>query len=306
MHHRQRRNSIRVNRVQRGGQVAKASVCVLLALALLAPGCVNRSGGTPAVASQIAKETKSPQTAALAEARRLVEAVRVPPGAHRVNTAPVSILRKAFEESSSEYELDVARWWVLPMSMPSALRWLRAHPPAGLRLSGSAEGGNVGYSGLIYDDRLTWAYNEAKLLVEVAPYGRGSSALRLDGQTTWVPLRTKAETIPLDVARVDLVAYHGGSSRVLARRTLTGSAARQLAVLVNGLPRQNFEYISCPEGLSEINTRMSFGTSQGTLVFTEWCGYVSVTANGRPEPTLFDSPALRNAVRGALGLEDTM
>src|SRR5438309_2292336 len=127
------------------------------------------------------------------------------------------------------------------MSMSSALSWLRTHAPPGLRLSSTGSGAGPGGASayLSYSDRTAPSYSLATLVLDVAPDGDGGSAMRSDGQTTWVPPRPTAEVVPADVSAVRVVAYRGSgccaATQVLAHRTVKGAKAAELARLSNAL-----------------------------------------------------------------------
>ena len=203
--------------------------------------------------------------------------------------------------------LQVTRWWTIPMPMSSTLAWFRTHPPAGLQATGDGyiRDGQAQARSLSYGERPTTIYDQPKLLVLIAAAGADTSAIRLDAQTVWVPPRTGAETIPVTVARADLLAYRGAPTHPLARATLSGKAASRLARLVNDLTPDTGGPRSCAADFG-VRVRMTFTAGGDTLVFTESpaCSIVGVTANGHAEPALRDSTALANYLRTTLGLNE--
>jgi hypothetical protein len=246
-----------------------------------------------------------PRADARTESEHVVGLIRMPPDAVRVASSPAAALRRVPQRPATPYLVDISRWWRLRMMpMVSALSWLRAHPPAGLDLAGSGSGsGPCGpFAYLIYEDTSTAAYNSATLLIEVAPDGPDASAVRADGQTTWIPPRPSATDVPLDGSEAQLLVYRGEPTHVLARRTLNGAAALRLARVVNRLPRDNRGAHGCLADTG-LRVRMTFVTARGTLVFTEWpaCSAVGVTVNGQARPGLLDSVALRRVLADALG-----
>ena len=107
-------------------------------------GLFTASGGGPVGRSPTSSDltasnfADAPRADALAEAKRLVRLVAVPPGAIEVASAPV--LRQPGETFLTPYLLDVPRWWTVPMSMSDALAWMRSHPPAGSGRPGADRG----------------------------------------------------------------------------------------------------------------------------------------------------------------------
>jgi len=187
--------------------------------------------------------------------------------------------------------------------MTDGLAWVQAHKPSGLRVSahGSGNGTDGAFSYIAYADAPATAYTEPTLVIEVVPGGDAESAMRADGQTLWVPLRPPAERVPSDVTAVRLRATQPG--KVLAHRTLTGSAAATLVRLANALHRDNRGTVSC---LADTGFRISatFLSPDGTLAFTEdpACFSVSVKSEDEALPALLDTTAFLRATRSDLHL----
>jgi hypothetical protein len=179
----------------------------------------------------------------------------------------------------------------MPLSMEDAIAWLQSHPPAGLYLNGN-NGRTSRAVSWTYQDQPAPPYTRAELGVAVTSVGPQKSALRVDGQVLWMPPRSPAEHIPDDVQRVDLEERHG--SQVVVRKTLHGSAARELASLLNGLGRTNMGPPRCAvESTKADNWTMTFPHAKGSFVFTAWTGCDSnptilVDVNGQPQPPLWD------------------
>ena len=280
----------------------KAGVVAGLLVVLIGSGCglaTPRDAGHPSPGSEIA-----PRSRALAESRRLVGLVGVPPGAVEAARPPVPALRKPAELPGGTYLLDTPRWWSVPMSMGAALDWLRANPPSGLVASGSGSGDGLGgpNATLSYRDGTSDAYNSATLLIEVVSAKSGASAVRADGQVLWVPPRSDAERAPLHPSRVELLAYRGARTNVLARRTLIGAEAAKVARLIDALTRDNRGVHGCAMDTG-FRIDVTFELPSGPLVFTEWpaCDEVNVTSNGHAEPGLIDSPTLGRTLHEDLG-----
>lgn len=291
-------------------RVALAFVVVLAAGCTGAGSSASRTPPPSIVApSTVSPAPADPRSVALDESTRLIGAVLLPPGARPMTRAPVPTLRSAPTRPSSPYLLDVPRWWSLPISASSALSWLHAHPPRGLRLSSTGSGvGPGGPSGFLsYSDRTAPSYSLATLVLDVAPDGRGGSALRSDGQTLWVPSRPAAEAVPTDVSAVRLIAYRGSgccaARHVLAHRMVRGAKAAELARLANALLRDNRGVVNCA---NDTGFRISamFVAVQRELVFTEdpACGSVSVTSGGVAQPGLLIDAAFQRALSKTLGL----
>jgi hypothetical protein len=197
------------------------------------------------------------------------------------------------------------RWWSTPLSATWALASLRAHPPEGLRLTGSSSGtlaSGATTTTLIFEGRLAQDENDATLLITSVSDGQGSG-IRADGQVVWVPPRTAAEEVPAGVRRVALLAYRGDPTNDVAHRNVSGAEAERLVRLVNDLPRDNRGSHGCVMDTG-FRVRMTFPTPDGPLVFTVWpaCGAVLVSANGNSQPGLLDQAPLNDVLTHDLGI----
>jgi hypothetical protein len=285
-------------------------VAATLTLAMSAVACTGSARPTTSATSPATPPAtaaiSSARTTALGEAKRLLGLIQVPPGAVMLPSAPVPALAEPSELPASPELLDVHGFWRVPMSMPDALTWFQDHPPIGLQPSGHATG--TGPSGttsesLEYEDQLSAAYNWATLVIEIVPDSEGSSDVRVDGQTIWVPPKTTVEVIPSETTRVSLLAYRGTPRVVLAHRSLTGPDAERVTSLVNDLSRDNRGAHGCSADTG-LRIRMTFDTAGGPLVFMEWpaCFEVLARFNGHPQPELLDSFALEGVLNTELHL----
>jgi hypothetical protein len=180
--------------------------------------------------------------------------------------------------------------------MDAAISWLQTHPPAGLSLNGDhgseTASGRITAVSWTYQDEPAPAYTRAELTLAVAEDGADRSVLRADGQVLWVPPRTDAEHVPADIGQVRLQEYRG--SQLVAHKVLTGSAATELAGLLNHLGRINMGPPRCPfDSEKTYHYTISFRGPKGSLVFTEWpeCQggpVVFVEADGHEQPALSD------------------
>lgn len=146
---------------------------------------VSTGTGAPIHASASTNKART-----LAETRRLIELVTVPPQATLLAVAPKAFSGPAMGTPSSASLVDTPRFWRVPMSMQQSETWIAAHSPAGLRASGSTRGTtgavvtSIGYG---YDDNQhSNAWRNAALDVGIAPDGTHASYWRADGVAWWV------------------------------------------------------------------------------------------------------------------------
>jgi len=242
------------------------------------------------------------QLLAATEAEQLLALMNVPPGAARSSSAPLPSLQQPPQLPSSPYLIDKPAWWTVPSSASATLAWLKAHPPEGLRptVSGSGGGPHGPFSYLGYAGR--GRFNPPTLLIEVVPNGANASAIRVDGQTIWQPPRPVETLAPSAPSRVSVIAYQGSSAHVLARMTIRGANAAQLADLVNRLPVDTRGTHGCLMD-SGLRYRVTFPAASGPLIFLDnpACSAVTVTAGGGQKAGLQDTAGLAGDLHHMLG-----
>jgi hypothetical protein len=263
------------------------------------------SAAPPSPSDTSGTQDQGARAAAIAESERLLGLTPTPPGAAPTTSAPVPALHHPSQTPATSYLIDRSTWWTVPMSATATMAWIRTHPPSGLRrtTSGSGVGANGPFADVGFEDEPSGSFTSATLLIEVVPTGPGTSAIRVDGQTIWLPPRPAATLVPPDPAQASLVAYHGSPTDVLDQRTLTGVEANDLATLINGLPVDTGGAYNCAEGTGP-RFQVTFPTANGPLVFTEIpeCFSVSVTLDGASELPLRDDAGLARVLRTKLGL----
>ncbi|MDQ2850222.1 MAG: hypothetical protein M3Y49_05715 [Actinomycetota bacterium] len=141
--------------------------------------------GAPTHASVSTNKAKT-----LAETRRLIALVTVPPKSTPLTSAPTELAGPAMGTPATASLTDTPRFWRVPMSMQQSATWIAAHAPKGLSASGSMQGttGSVvprigyGYS----DNQHSNAWHNAALDIGIAPDGGHGSYWRADGLALWL------------------------------------------------------------------------------------------------------------------------
>jgi hypothetical protein len=240
----------------------------------------------------------APKAAAIAEANKLIGLTYVPPGSEPRNHSPVRATNSplggtiACATDPCPYPIQTTRWWLMPLPMDEALSLLQSHPPVGLYPNGDSGTSSTGAVSWTYQAGPSPVYTQAELSLTVARWGANKSVLRADGQLLWVPPRTAAERLPDNVEQVQLESYEGDA--LVARTTVRGEAAQELAGLLNYLGRINMgRRPMCRfNGMNQTHYTMTFPTDTGTFVFRDWPGGCSVGStvfvkvNGRAQPPL--------------------
>jgi hypothetical protein len=157
------------------------------------------------------------------------------------------------ESEPAAQHVQRTRFWTAPGNVDAAIAYLQAHPPNGMRSSGSTSAGGPGgftSKGLDFE-----ADGARSLHYTVVAY-RGGVAVRADAQVLWAPRRAPADVAPASVTSVEVLVVRQDEQRHRAaptvHRTLTGAAARALARFVDQLPRAIPAGYHCPnEGAGE-------------------------------------------------------
>lgn len=287
---------------------------------LLLPGCAtagrfptsapsktapDRAGRTLTISSV----TSSPNKAiAWHEVRHVLAGVPVLPGGRPVRHPPSGSLAKPTQTIGSPNRVMATRWWTAPGTVPAALRYLRAHPPSHLRLTGHGTftSPRVVVESLLLGGPATSAYRELTLVMAVTRHGRGV-AVRADAEAVWLPRRTIAEHLDADgLVSVDVTITRPAAAPTV-HRTLTGHSARVLASILNRLPVMTPGIHSCPADLGDVDSFTFHGQGPDVVVraAATGCTIVQVTVSGRRQPTLQGGSTLDKAAVKALQLGAT-
>jgi hypothetical protein len=125
--------------------------------------------------------------------------VRLPPGAARMAKAPPSVAWGPLAGKPSESTVvDEAAFWRVPMAYASLMSWVPSHPPAGLVLTSSADGGQ----GLGYSASASARWQSAQLDLTMGPLTSSTSVLRADAVIVWLDPRPLPDNQPWRRARV--------------------------------------------------------------------------------------------------------
>lgn len=242
----------------------------------------------------------------------LITRVMPPPGAMTAMTAPVRALRSAPEAVASPNLVQRSRWWTTPGTVDDALGYFRSHPPDGLRADGvdMLSGGKNGVvqQSLAFAHGDTGYAREVQVLISVIGYG-GRAAIGAYAQAIWIPPRDPA-TLLTGVRSVHVIvtrsraAGRPGAPTVV--RTLGGTAAGELADVINHLPGATPGIVSCPAEFPGITNQLDFATDNTTVRVVEeltGCAGVQITlADGSTHA--FQAGRLNATLMRLLGLPE--
>jgi hypothetical protein len=213
--------------------------------------------------------------AAREDARHLLEALRVPPGAtpsHKAPTGTPPILLRGNGPVPPTTERAKA-WWVVPGEPKAAIDWMLANPPlgtSGYTLGSAAEFDSAGRADLV---SFTWPavpniLTDRALYAAVVPGPGGSSILRADALITWFLPRPPEEQIP-DSVRILEVADERvptGTTRLAISRT---RAVQRIAALIDGLPASAAGKVNCLRNRPNHYLRLTFRARRGGPALAE-------------------------------------
>ena len=273
---------------------------------------------------------QTPAQRAAADAAGLLAAFPVPPGAVRTGALPVSWLSQSPERDDGPDVVTQTGWWRVAGQPVTVLGWIKAHMASGfsLELSGSGEPGpriviepasphpGANQHGVkLWFDQFTKppvenVLSARWLVVSVAAYGTGQTAIRVDSEVAWVPGKSVAERIPA-AATVVTVAPMLGNRPISADDvpvTITDPAkVAKIVSVVNALPLFHQGRMMCPmdRGPSMRLTFRATATGPALAVVTAattGCGTVGVTISGHQYPMLAGAYSMEKQVMTIAGV----
>jgi hypothetical protein len=309
------------------------------AAAIAVAGCASATAphGSPGASLAGTTSTASPASTlsgaampkqrAQADAARILESFKAPPGAHAVPASPVPSSSLSGGPSmgtpGDSDMVTLTAWWVAAGEPQKVLAWAAAHLPAAFKpdVSSGPAGGAWGDGfdlpvaglapGLIVPRTLD---------VSVTSAGHGQTAIRVDVFVGWIPARPSGDTVPATARFVTLSAtgYKPGQTSgqpVTKKATVTDPArVRALAAYLDRLAVSPAVEYSCQAGTLGTLTLTFRARSGGPVLATatgtaEGCGTLSYTMPGRPAAGLGGTGAtgrLRTEVNQVTGLHWTI
>lgn len=250
----------------------------------MAAGCATAPG--TAVSPKL-------QERAVTDAAAILRAFVVPPGARRLQQAP-DALKVPITTVVSTTLVDDVSFWRAPGQPQAVLAWEQAHLSRRFT-PGDADFGPPSWDRTFSLSPISGVLNARDLVVEVTGAGNGQTAIRVDAQVSWQPLRPAAARVPsaarvVTIARLPGLGPHAG--RPPAPVTITGLAVvRRLAALVDNLQLSTIgPSAPCPATLHG-GIRLTFlaraggpplAVAQGPAA----CGTVQLSVGGKRQPAL--------------------
>lgn len=256
--------------------------------------------------------------AAREDARRLLEALPVPPGSTPSDKAPPGtppiLLR-----SPGRILPTVAHawgWWTVPGEPAAAIDWMLANPPAGVVGLGSGAAVVFGSEERVKSGEFTWpeipnVLTRRRLYAAAVPGPAGTSILRADALVTWFLPRPPEEQIPDSVRVLEVADEHipTKTMRLVISRTQT---VRRIAALIDDLPASAAERTACLRNRPNHFLRLTFRARPSGPVLAEAnqtlpalgdCQPLGLRIGGKPQMPLGEGQTLYRALKPMLAAQ---
>ena len=257
-------------------------------------GCAPAHTTTgPVTAASRPAASPTARARAVAEAAAILRAFVVPPGGQRLPKAP-DVLKVPSSTLVSTALVDDVSFWRAPGQPQAVLAWEQAHLPRRFTPD-DADFGPPSWDRTFSLSPVPGVLNARDLVVEVTAAGHGQTAVRVDAQVSWQPLRPAPERVPsaARVVTITQLAIPGPHvTRPPAPVTITDRAVvRRLAALADSLQLSTIgPAASCPLSLGG-GVQLTFlarpggpplAVAQGPAA----CGTVEFSVGGKPQPAL--------------------
>ena len=305
-------------RRRRPGALAAAG----LAAALMLPVLLAATPAQAAAGSGGSGSGAQHHRQAVAVARRLLTDVILPIRTRTSTTQPKGsgpLLSRPAQLPATPNLVDDKVFVVVNGQAPKVVKWFDAHPPTGSKLTGTGELTSNGKTQLWMAD-FSWPgvhnvlFSEDIILGAVRLSG-GSTAIRMDSQVTWLPGRSRLDTVPAGAVQGSILVAvpkaNGAPGKLLEPtiRTRNLGIARDITNDVNALQVLLPGVYPCPPGPDldiyvEFRTHLKAAPDAVTTAYPYGCAFVNMEAHGQTSPQiLVDGGVLAGQLKGLVGLK---
>jgi len=270
-----------------------AAVALTTATAIMLAGCgAGPAGPRPGTGIATSSRANGTRAQAMALARHLLAELSFPPGTKSAHVTSLPPLLRGHQGPGPGWA-GGQEILVVPGNPRSALERLDAHAPFGTPTRyGSAL---PTWSGTLLPAPEP-GIDAAQVSVGIAAYSGSTTLVAAYAYATWLPARTAAEHLDLSGFRAVTVGEDRliPSSREVTRTSTDPAVIARLAAFVNGLPPAPAPTgRSCSAVFSRYTLRFTARDAKGpaVVVSTVECGTDAITANGKPQPGLWDTHA---------------
>ena len=188
-----------------------AAVAVVLASGVVGIPAVD------AIAQTSGGETEEARAShAQAEAEVLLSDLRLPEGAQPASSDPsvgqALTVARAFSRAPGPSQAQADRFWRVPGEPREVITWLEASVPVGATLSirtGGPLGGPLEQptTGFRFTSTQPDVFDEEELVIVAMHAEGGGTALRVEGEVAWLPVRPPSEWVPAHVKLIRIVEH---------------------------------------------------------------------------------------------------
>jgi hypothetical protein len=282
------------------------TACVLILLGFSLSASADPTADTSPAGSPFTTSAAN-RGVARSWASRLISELRLPAKAVRSAGEPAgagtTLAAPGFSLTSPEL-VDAISWWTIDEPPAAVVAFVRSHLPHALRIVGRGVGGEPGQ---VTDG--FWSYaapaglSQLTAAVQTDALTGGGTAVRLDGEATWLVPRPPWDRIPASVrsvsytARATVAGFDDAQSshgRRSAPRTLGRQVARRLAAAIDELQRmQPGVAYSCPFDPVQPRITLRFRGLGGRPLAVavdspSGCATLALSLRGRRGPALDD------------------
>jgi len=302
-----------------------AAGCAAVALAGCGTVHASERAGT-ATATHITNRTPPQQRAAADTASRIRDFI-APPGALRTGKLAVALLAQPGSMPLRDNVVTSTGWWRAGGDPSQIFNWIRTHKPRGYTLRGYGGPDLPAPPGYTqpYPSPPVWDVEfqlpdmpgvliDRALVVTLAAYKTGETALRVDAEAIWLPVKPAGDHIPAAARVVTITPEPGGLPLSPADHALTitdPAKLARIATFIDALPMlPPYRWLECGPGPRSV-MRLTFRAAPGrpalavVTAYDSWCQSVTETIGGKTMPGLRGAAALEQQVMSIAGFRWT-
>jgi hypothetical protein len=295
------RQHTRYRRQLLAGRIGAVVVVGTTAIALLVSGVfvdrhsgvIVRTGPLNGQLAPVSNDVASNVPIARRYIETLIASVPLPPDARPRHSLPSQLPSDPPESFGPNNTVSDYQLWSTAMTEAQVIVFLKAHPPRSEQARRAsdflpASGGGT-FESLAASNPPS-GVSQAMLLVTVAAIPGGGSALRIDAQAIWLPLRAVDETVGSSAATVKIQDYG-----YTPPKTVILTQPEAIAAVASGFDQLHaVPSIDCAGGAPVFGVRhryvISFLASRSdspeVTASTGLCDTLGVTVGGKPRPWL--------------------
>jgi hypothetical protein len=235
------------------------------------------------------------QAAARRDAPSLLAKVNLPNGASRLTSEPSGdngYLKSLEALEGDEAHAVASGWWQVPATPRQVIGFVKQHPPAGAKQSGTGGGANSNTGTSSVSVYFQWpavpgVLGPRTVLVTATSLPGGDTGVLVEAQSDWVVLRPSSERIPSAVRTIELTsAALGEPGPSIALRVTRRSQVAAIVRLINWLPVAQPVTYGCPALINPRVIKLRFEAGAGAplavLTYMDYYPWLSPSIGCKP------------------------